>query len=216
MTCLSGKKWFNTYSSSFASFQQSGLDEETKKRAKSVLGCFRRKPTMQLILVRHAEAVGEHGSDEETDFARALTEQGKQQAANLAEALRLQGVKPGVIACSPLVRAKQTAEALWSLLPAGRELTVTDALKYDALRPRKLSKQIVEMNDDCIVLVGHMPDLGIYAAWLLGAGDRIVKFEKGAAASFTTDDEEIKEGSGELDWFVTPAWCAQTVAATSR
>ena len=171
---------------------------------------------MQLILVRHAEAVGEHGSDEETDFARALTEHGKQQSANLCEALRLHGVKPGVIACSPLVRAKQTADALHGLLPAGRDLLVTSSLKYDALRPRKLSKEIVEMNDDCIILVGHMPDMGIYAAWLLGAGEHIVHFKKCAAASFTTADDEIKEGSGELNWLVTPGWCAQLAAATSR
>lgn len=171
---------------------------------------------MQLILVRHAEAAGEHDPDAEIDFARALTEHGKQQAANLCEALRQHGVKPGVIAASPLIRAKQTADALWSLLPAGREVATTDGLKYDALRPRKLSKEIVEMNDDCVVLVGHMPDLGIYAAWLLGAGDHIVQFKKCAAASFTVADDEIKEGGGELNWLVTPSWCSQVASATSR
>ena len=161
---------------------------------------------MQLILVRHAEAVDAQSSSTRADEARVLTPRGQRQADGLKDAFRRLGILPDVIASSPAIRAKQTADALGSLLPTGSEITVTDKLAVDQLRPRKLSKEIVEYDADTIVIVGHMPDLGIYAAWLLGAGDRILRFEKAGAACFRVDGKEIQEGAGVLEWFITPVW----------
>jgi phosphohistidine phosphatase len=171
---------------------------------------------MQLILVRHAEAVDALSNDREADEVRELTETGKIQAQQLCDAFRQLKLQPTTIATSPLVRAKQTADALWSLLPAGQDLVVTDRLKIDELKPRKLSKEVVEFNSDCVILVGHMSDIGIYAAWLLGATDQIVKFAKGGAACFRVDDDEITEGSGTLEWFITPEWSRLLSEVTSR
>ena len=137
---------------------------------------------MQLILVRHAEAVDAQSSGTQADEARVLTPRGQRQADGLKDAFRRLGLLPDVIASSPAIRAKQTADALGSLLPTGSEITVTDKLAVDQLRPRKLSKEIVEYDADTVVIVGHMPDLGIYAAWLLGAGENILRFEKAGAA----------------------------------
>ena len=161
---------------------------------------------MQLILVRHAEAVDAQSSSTQADEARVLTPRGQRQADGLKDAFRRLGILPDVIASSPAIRAKQTADALGLLLPTGSEITVTDKLAVDQLRPRKLSKEIVEYDADTIVIVGHMPDLGIYAAWLLGAGDRILRFEKAGAACFRVDGKEIQEGAGVLEWFITPEW----------
>ena len=161
---------------------------------------------MQLILVRHAEAVDAQSSGTQADEARILTPRGQRQAVGLKDAFRRLGLLPDVIVSSPAIRAKQTADALGSLLPTGSEITVTDKLAVDQLRPRKLSKEIVGYDAETIVIVGHMPDLGIYAAWLLGAGENILRFEKAGAACFRVDGEEIKEGSGVLEWFITPDW----------
>ena len=161
---------------------------------------------MQLILVRHAEAVDAQSSSTQADEARVLTPRGQRQADGLKDAFRRLGILPDVIASSPAIRAKHTADALGSLLPTGSEITVTDKLAVDQLRPRKLSKEIVEYDADTIVIVGHMPDLGIYAAWVLGAGDRILRFEKAGAACFRVDGKEIQEGAGVLEWFITPEW----------
>jgi phosphohistidine phosphatase len=167
---------------------------------------------MRLILIRHSDAVDPNSNSPEADAARELTEAGKIQAAQLCDAFRRMNIKPDAILSSPLARARQTADALWSLLPPGREITISERLSLDQLRPRKLSKEVVELNCDTVILVGHMPDLGIYAAWLLGAGNTIMKFPKGGAMSFETDDEEINEGSATQEWFVTPEWASVAVA----
>ena len=162
---------------------------------------------MQLILVRHAEAVDAQSTGTQADEARVLTPRGQRQAVGLKDAFRRLGFLPDVIASSPAIRAKQTADALGSLLPTGSEITVTDKLAVDQLRPRKLSKEIVEYDAATIVIVGHMPDLGIYAAWLLGAGENILRFEKAGAACFrVVDRKEMQEGAGVLEWFITPEW----------
>ena len=171
---------------------------------------------MRLILVRHAEAVGYHMEDEEEDFSRQLTEQGLKQAADLASALRRLNVRADAVATSPLVRTQQTADALASLLPAGREIVVNDRLRPDELRPRKLSKAIAEFDAETVILVGHMPGLGEYAAWLLGGGRDCVPFEKGGAACFEVDADAIDEGKATLQWFVTPEWCRVAEDLTSR
>jgi phosphohistidine phosphatase len=170
---------------------------------------------MQLILVRHAEAQGQASEDPELDFKRSLTATGREQARQLTEALRLQGVRPGIVASSPLVRARETAVYLQELLPNGRAVTELEDLRLDRVKPRRLSKAVIDLNDEHIILVGHMPDLGIYAAWLLGSGCGVVKFKKAAAASFLVPDEELQEGCGELQWFVTPSWCQTASRATS-
>lgn len=162
---------------------------------------------MRLILVRHAEAVGSYSSDAPVDFDRALTDLGRQQAAQLAATLHRVGVAPDVVATSPLVRTVQTAEALLPLLPAGRAVLAIELLKSGELRPKKLSKHVAELGVKTVVLVGHMPDIAAYAAWLLGVGEHAVPFEKGAAACIAVRRGEIGEGSGVLEWFVTPAWC---------
>ena len=170
---------------------------------------------MRLILVRHAEAVGSHSSESGADADRPLTDLGRQHAAQLAAALHRVGVAPDVVATSPLVRTAQTAEALVPLLPAGQAVLAVDLLKPDELRPKKLSKHVAELGVKTVVLVGHMPDIAAYAAWLLGVGEHTVPFEKGAAACIAVRRGEIGEGSGVLEWFVTPAWCEPAAEVTS-
>ena len=106
---------------------------------------------------------------------------------------------------SPLVRAVQTAEPLVMELTPGQQPVVSDRLAAGELRPRKLSKAVTEVGGKIVVLVGHQPDLGEYAVWLLGA-DGEVKFEKGAAACVGVGNGDIEEGCGTLEWLIPPAW----------
>lgn len=167
---------------------------------------------MRLILVRHAEAVGSFSSDAGADAARPLTDRGRRQAANLAAMLHRVGVTPDAVATSPLTRTLQTAEAL---APPGVGVVAVDLLKPDELRPKKLSKQVAELGAKTVVLVGHMPDIATYAAWLLGVGEQAVPFAKGAAACIGVGRGEVGEGCGVLEWFVTPEWCEPAGEVTS-
>ena len=164
---------------------------------------------MRLILVRHAEAEDFVTSDE----ARRLTPRGHRQAAQLAESLRRVGVAPDLVAASPLVRTVETAEAFVTLLPEGLGVVAMDLLAPGEMKPKKLSKQVADFGVKTVVLVGHMPDIAAYAAWLLGVGEHALPFEKGAAACVSVRRGDFDGGSGVLDWFVTPDWCEP--AATS-
>ena len=158
---------------------------------------------MRLILVRHAEAEAAVTSDE----ARRLTLRGRRQAANLCDALRRAGVTPEVVASSPLVRTTQTAEAL---VTAGQAVVALDLLKPGEMRPKKLTNQVAEFGVKTVVVVGHMPDLSTYAAWLLGVTEYAVPFDKGAAMGLSVRRGDFDEGCAVLDWFVPPAWCEPT------
>src|SRR5437764_14477723 len=66
---------------------------------------------LHLYLIRHAEAVP-HGDPNYADDDRPLTDLGRRQAKALGKALAAHGVQFDVILCSPLPRAKETAEGL--------------------------------------------------------------------------------------------------------
>ncbi len=66
---------------------------------------------LQLYLIRHAESMGNIETDEEFDKTNPpLTAHGKKQAEALGR--RFEEQKPDVVYASPLLRARQTAEAL--------------------------------------------------------------------------------------------------------
>ena len=102
---------------------------------------------------------------------------------------------PDLILSSPLVRACETAEPLAKELTPGKEFVITERLAAGELRPKKLSRAVLEQATEMAVLVGHMPDLGEYAEWLLDAEDGSVGFEKAAAASVRTSSAKCSTSS---------------------
>jgi phosphohistidine phosphatase len=113
-------------------------------------------------------------------------------------------VSAGAVVSSPLVRAKQTADPLAERF-AERRVTETPYLGIDTFKKRKLTAFAAAQNQETVILVGHQPTLGEYAAWLLGAERAAVPFEKAGAALIRFDGSPGK-GDGELVWLVTPEW----------
>src|SRR5262245_16492491 len=113
---------------------------------------------MNLYLVRHADArpVGEQGiaADEE----RPLSEEGLRQARALGQSLKRLGISPNHILTSPLRRAVETAEELARAL----QLPHGGVQTCDQLGPgqssKKLAKQLLKVEADNLLLVGHEPD----------------------------------------------------------
>ena len=108
---------------------------------------------MRLILVRHAEA-----APGEPDDLRPLTDAGRATARALGE--RLHARRPTAVVCSPLLRARETADAI--ARASGLEATVDERLApgatVDAIRE-------LASEDGTVVAVGHQPDCSeIYAA----------------------------------------------------
>lgn len=161
---------------------------------------------MRLLLVRHAEAVvlGEAGST--CDFDRPLTDLGRKQAAALAAALGKFGLAPDRVVTSPLLRATQTAEPLLTLLPQNSGPAILcDYLAVEEFRPKKLVQAIEEAGGKRVALVGHMPSIARYAAWMLGCPEGTVDFKKGAIASIKFRPG-VAETAGELEYLITPDW----------
>jgi phosphohistidine phosphatase len=111
---------------------------------------------MRLVLVRHAES-----APGTPDDLRTLTPEGEEQARALGERLRADGIRPDAVLSSPLLRARQTAEALGFGEPEADERLAPGATS-EAVR------DAIAGRGDTIVVVGHQPDCGQVAASLTG------------------------------------------------
>jgi phosphohistidine phosphatase len=160
---------------------------------------------VELFLIRHADALelGERGitNDEE----RPLSEKGEADAEAAALALQAKGVVLDKLLTSPLLRARQTAEILLRVWSRPELVLDTCDCLAPPGKPRKLSKYLLKTGSEKIGLVGHMPHLGEYAAWLLGNKKVQVDLAKSGVALITCGELPAK-GLGTLQWLVTPEW----------
>lgn len=161
---------------------------------------------MELFLIRHAEAlaIGERGitNDEE----RPLTEKGASQAERLAKAMQSKGIILDRLLTSPLKRTLQTSEILLKIWSRPELIHETCTELTPGGKLRKLSKTIMKSGGEKIGLVGHMPQLGEFAAWLLGDKESQVEIAKAGLALISCGDLPSK-GHGSLQLLVTPEWC---------
>jgi phosphohistidine phosphatase len=114
---------------------------------------------MRVYLVRHAEA-----KPGEPDELRALTAHGRWQAKELSERLARRDIRPEVVVSSPLLRARQTAEAI------AAEAGVT-AETDERLAPGATAddlRAVVAGRGETVVVIGHQPDCGQMAAAISG------------------------------------------------
>jgi len=123
---------------------------------------------MRLFVVRHAEA-----APGDPDELRPLTAAGQDAARALAE--RLAGEQIDVILTSPLLRARETAEAIARASRAPVE--VDERLAPGATAAG--TKEAVTGRGETVVTVGHQPDCSEILLELTGREERF------APAGFT-------------------------------
>lgn len=161
---------------------------------------------MQLLLIRHGpagdrETFAETGRD---DAERPLTAPGTRKMRRIAKGLRRAIGAIDVIGSSPLVRAARTAAIV------AREYGLSDVAEVDALAPgasvEKLAVWLRRQKETPVVaIVGHEPDLGALATWLLSGGtESRVPLGKGGACLLEIEGR-VKAGSAVLRWALTPA-----------
>jgi phosphohistidine phosphatase len=160
---------------------------------------------MRLILVRHAiaEDRAEWAERSKDDGLRPLTADGRDKMRRAARGLTALEPKVALLATSPLVRARETAEVLaraWG----GLELVESPLLAPGA-SPESLSAWLGrQRNASTTAVVGHEPDLGEVAGYWLNGSDRsFLAFKKGGAALIEFAAAP-REGGGVLQWFLTP------------
>jgi phosphohistidine phosphatase len=152
---------------------------------------------MRLYLVRHAEAI--ERSEAIPDAHRYLTAKGRLAFREIARRVREAGADPGVIFTSPLLRAVQTAEILSERLKYRNEILVAREMApgFDHKALRSLLADAGDLRE--AAFVGHEPDLGMLAAFLLHPAGRDFSFRKGAVAALETG-EDASMGSARFLW----------------
>jgi phosphohistidine phosphatase len=159
---------------------------------------------LHLYLIRHADAVP-HGDPGFAEDDRPLTDLGHRQARALGDALARQGVQFNVILCSPLPRARETAEGMLAGLGDPKPPVVyTDELAPGA-KSRKMDREVLKHDGSTIAVIGHQPDLGEYVARLIGSKKASIDLAKAGVACVACTDPPGK-GCGSLEWLIAPEW----------
>lgn len=169
---------------------------------------------MDLYLIRHADALplGVQGITE--DEARPLSDEGRAQARALGEALAGKGVRLDKIVTSPLLRARQTTDALQAGWPGvAPEVVVCEEVAPGSKR-RKLARALRQLGGNAVAVVGHQPDLGRFAGWLIGSKKAQLNFAKAGVAHIACDGPPSK-GAGNLVCLVTPEWLGALPVTTA-
>ena len=115
---------------------------------------------MLVYLCRHAEA-----APGDPDELRELTATGRRQALELGERLAALSDPPAAVVASPLLRARQTAEALADAtgVPLRVEPRLAPGATLDELR------EALSGCDSPVATVGHQPDCSEIALALTGS-----------------------------------------------
>jgi len=159
---------------------------------------------VQLLIVRHAiaedtEAFAATGRD---DALRPLTADGARKMRRVARGLHAIVPTIDVLVASPLTRAQETAEII------RREYEIDRIETSELLQPQTALDAVVEglaqYDSGVVTVVGHEPQLGRLATYLLAGGDRPgVELKKGAACRIDFDGRPTA-GQGVLAWSLRP------------
>jgi phosphohistidine phosphatase len=112
---------------------------------------------VRLLLIRHAEAV-----PGEPDELRPLSAGGRAAAREIGRRLAEEGLRPDAVLTSPLLRARETGDAIGAALGCASE-------PVDALGPGATADDVrnaVGGRGETVIAVGHQPDCGRIAAAL--------------------------------------------------
>jgi phosphohistidine phosphatase len=121
----------------------------------------------------------------------------------VAKGLAALDVEPDVVISSPLVRAVETAEILIKGLKSTPKLVTAAALSPGG-SPASVANALASLaKGHSIAVVGHEPDLGEFAAWLVGAR-RPLPFKKGGVCQIDLAEWPPVARGGTLIWMATP------------
>jgi phosphohistidine phosphatase len=159
----------------------------------------------QLLVIRHGDAgdAEEFAATGRSDDERPLTDKGIREMERVAAGLRSLTDPIDLLATSPLVRARQTAEIV------GDAYGIDIAETIEALRPTSALDAFVGwfrgVSDRSLVaIVGHDPHLSRLVTWLMSGVDaERVALKKGGACLLEFEDAP-GPGSGTLQWLITP------------
>jgi phosphohistidine phosphatase len=135
---------------------------------------------MNLFLLRHGKAEDRSALNPD-DFSRALVEKGHQQARNAARILLSAALLPDIVLCSPLVRARETAESFTKA--ANMPGPIIQSWLACGMNPETALSELRGFSDfKNVMIVGHEPDFSEFAQYLLGSSSDSIEIRKGSIA----------------------------------
>ncbi len=155
---------------------------------------------MELYLMQHGASLSE-----DIDPARPLSPVGADSVAKAARTLKAFGVVLGLIACSPRLRAAQSADI------AARSLDYPPSrlLRTEALAPTAKPDAALALLKECwdverALLIGHLPHLHHFVARLACKnGEVSLAFEH--AGLTRLDLSQPLPGQGRIVWHLRPS-----------
>ncbi len=159
---------------------------------------------MNLYLMRHgiAEPLGE--GNQFLDYRRSLTPEGHRKMREVSKGLKKLGVEFQLVASSPLVRARETAEIVAEVLKVQQPVQLWDELAAGFSLPHLLKKLEASAPLSSILLVAHQPDLGFLASYLIfGSSPVALDFKKGGISCIQVP-EFPAQLPAELVWMLPP------------
>jgi phosphohistidine phosphatase len=159
--------------------------------------------THVLYLVRHGIAGPPPPGMSDAD--RALTADGKRKMRRVGIGLKRLGLAPDAVLSSPLRRAEETAAIVRKTLARSLPVEIYPLLAPGHAAPEILKGLRSHRAARELVLVGHQPDLGLLASYLLTRSTHLaaLPFKKGAVAAIGVDMIPPR-APGMLMWFMTP------------
>ena len=160
---------------------------------------------MEFYLLRHGTAVEPGTKGYEEDANRPLIAKGRKQIRHVVGALKEMDVSFDAIFTSPLLRARETAELLAAGMKLSRHVQRVDEL-MPGMPPEKLIRRIAGLKKapKRVLCVGHEPDLGELAAWLI-TGTVSGQFPLKKSGLVRLDISKLTPGRcAVLAWFLTP------------
>ncbi len=148
-----------------------------------------------LLFLRHGDAG--RAAD---DASRTLSPLGETQAQTAARALRQLFPSVDILFCSPLVRARQTADAVAAVVAIGQRVT-TEYLTSSS-DPRQIVEEINRHAAGTMLFVGHEPHLSTTISLLVeGSRNPAVRMNTGSLACLDAP-ARVKYGACKIRWLL--------------
>ncbi|WP_319584624.1 histidine phosphatase family protein [uncultured Pseudodesulfovibrio sp.] len=150
----------------------------------------------------------QHGAclPKEVNSSQPLSPVGREQVEKTARSAAMLGLRFELVVASSKVRSLQTAEIMASKTgyPVDR-IVVSDAVKAMAPTAETLKFILDYEGLDSMLIVGHLPSLGLLASALLSPGKNVdIRVENGGLMQFNFEPGK----AATLNWAMTPAQLA--------
>jgi phosphohistidine phosphatase len=171
----------------------------------SCAATFKKEAHLELFLLRHARPEAPNSERYSDDRQRPLTEAGRQEHRRVIRAVVPLLQPLDYILSSPLVRARQTADLTAEGLSWNGQVQETSVLGEAYTTGAVLALLDNYAPQARLLCIGHAPDMGRLAAFLLdGEGRSRIDFQQGALMGLSFIGVPMP-GRGTLCFFLRPA-----------